>query len=260
MKRNESLSQRLVLKRSLSALNSVSLIMQFLQEIKKEFFSNPRIRCRLAEYSTSKNLLKRYGHSKTIRTKSPISLSGNPLPWYTYPAIEYLDSIDFQQMSAFEFGSGNSTLWWAARVKSLASAESSTKWYQKISSELLHYKNVDYTLNSDLGTYAEDPRALRSDIVVIDGDFRSKCARYLVENSNNCTILIFDNSDWYPDTIQYLSENLLESIRVDFSGFGPINTYSWTTSIFIDKNAPKINFNKNISSRAGIISKSDEDY
>jgi hypothetical protein len=234
--------------------------MRYFEKAKRIFFSSSMVNRRFAEYTTGKNLLTRYGHSKTIRMKSSIGLSDSPVPWYTYPAIEYLESLDLTQMSAFEFGSGNSTLWWAAKVRSLASVESDSKWHQKISSELIHCKNVDYILNSDFGDYSEDARALESDIVIIDGDFRSKCARFLVENPNSCTILIFDNSDWYPSTIEYLSEHLQEYIRVDFSGFGPINSYSWTTSIFISKSAPQLNFNKLIGSRAGIISKSGEDY
>jgi hypothetical protein len=213
-----------------------------------------------ASFLTTINLLNKYPHSKSIRAKSPIDLFGNPLPWYTYPALEYLDSLDFSEFVAFEYGSGNSTLWWASRVKSLGSVESDLTWYQRINFQIRTKQNVDYTLNSNLQTYSSDLRALKSDIVIIDGDRRAECARFLVENKNLNSILIFDNSDWYPETIKYLTDNLSNWTRVDFSGFGPINIYSWTTSMFIRKNSPTLNFRTAIGSRAGIVSRSEEDY
>ena len=48
-------------------------------------------------------------------------------------------------------------------------------------------------------------------------------------------MIIFDNSDWYPNTIDFLRENL-DWIEVDFHGFSPINDYTLTTSIFINRN------------------------
>jgi len=47
-------------------------------------------------------------------------------------------------------------------------------------------------------------------------------------------MVIFDNSDWYPKTIEFL-RNTLDWIEVDFHGFGPINDYTWTTTIFINR-------------------------
>jgi hypothetical protein len=234
--------------------------MQMVSRIKWAAISKLRIGNLYADYSTSKNLLKMYSHSKSIRAKSPLGLTGNPLPWYTYPAMEYLESIDFSKKSAFEYGSGNSTLWWASEVESLVSVESDSKWHQKISSGLLQYQNVNYSLISDSPTYVHSSWALKSDIVIIDGESRSECARFMVENPNLCSFLIFDNSDWYPETIKFLSANLQDSTRVDFSGFGPINTYTWTTSIFISRKIPQIEFKSPIGSRAGITSKSAEDY
>lgn len=37
-----------------------------------------------------------------------------PLPWYTYPAIEFLSARPFRDRSVREFGGGQSTLRWVA--------------------------------------------------------------------------------------------------------------------------------------------------
>lgn len=48
-------------------------------------------------------------------------------------------------------------------------------------------------------------------------------------------IVILDNSDWFRETSKYLREKL-DLIEIDFHGFGPINDYTWTTSVFITRN------------------------
>lgn len=46
-------------------------------------------------------------------------------------------------------------------------------------------------------------------------------------------LMILDNSDWYPNTAAYLRERGL--IQIDMHGFGPVNPYTWTTSLFLDR-------------------------
>ena len=66
-------------------------------------------------------------------------------------------------------------------------------------------------------------------------------------------MLIFDNSDWYPKTISKLDDRLKHWVQVDFSGFGPINGYTWTTSIFINSQADsKLIYKQALKSMAGI--------
>lgn len=47
-----------------------------------------------------------YGQFKTIKNWDCIDREGNPIPWYTYPAIEFLNSLDFSNKSVFEYGGG----------------------------------------------------------------------------------------------------------------------------------------------------------
>src|SRR5688572_10403591 len=49
--------------------------------------------------------------------------SGQPIPWYTYPAIEFIRQLDFSQSTVFEYGSGNSTMFWAASAARVISVE-----------------------------------------------------------------------------------------------------------------------------------------
>ena len=52
-----------------------------------------------------------------------VDKKGDPIPWYTYPAIDFLLLRDYRDKNILEFGSGQSTLWWAARAKFVLSLE-----------------------------------------------------------------------------------------------------------------------------------------
>lgn len=76
-----------------------------------------------------------YGHgqARSIRALRPVDGSGNPLPWYTYPAIEYLTQFDWRSASIFEFGAGYSSFFWAARAARVEAVESDPQWHAELS-------------------------------------------------------------------------------------------------------------------------------
>lgn len=73
-------------------------------------------------------------------------------------------------------------------------------------------------------------------------------------------MLILDNSDWYPSTIKYLQKNL-NWVQIDFHGFGPINSYTWTTSIFVNPDrVSEISYRKSLTSKCGLKQSAEGDY
>src|SRR5262245_56791293 len=62
---------------------------------------------------------KNTGHFLSSLKARAVDKDGNPLPWYTYPAIDFLRRKCFAERTVLEFGSGQSTLWWAARARSV---------------------------------------------------------------------------------------------------------------------------------------------
>jgi hypothetical protein len=75
-------------------------------------------------------LLFSQGHWNSVKSRSAIDAAGKPIPWYTYPAIEYLGNFDFSQCDVFEFGSGNSSLYWSSRARSVMSVEDNYGWFE----------------------------------------------------------------------------------------------------------------------------------
>lgn len=181
------------------------------------------INCRLLGYQ--------YGQVKSIREKKPIDKDGKPIPWYTYPALEYLNQFDFSEKNLFEFGSGNSSLYWASRVNTVVSVESDPQWYSHVKNSLQSNQKLFLRQDEEGHISCLKEQGVKFDIIAIDGNWRRHCGRRAVDYLKSDGIIILDNSDWYPNTAAELRTSGF--FQINFSGFGPINDYTWTTSIFI---------------------------
>ncbi|MGB4400025.1 MAG: class I SAM-dependent methyltransferase [Daejeonella sp.] len=185
--------------------------------------------------STIKNywiLSVEFGQFKTM-SRGCIDKNDEFIPWYTYPAIEYIKQIDFSDKSIFEFGSGNSTIFWAKRCKKAVSIEDNKDWYEKVTPSLP--ANVEYKLVPEKTDYVNSINQFAEgfDIIIIDGNHRYECTVEALKKLNSDGIIILDNSDWHENSAKLLRE--ADLIEVDMSGFGPINGYTWTTSFFLSR-------------------------
>jgi hypothetical protein len=78
--------------------------------------------------------LRRVGWDRSL-TSGPVDAEGKPLAWITYPALEVLKQIVNPSFRVFEFGCGNSSLWWAARAAKVVSVDHNENWIQHISAQ-----------------------------------------------------------------------------------------------------------------------------
>lgn len=76
-----------------------------------------------------------YGHLRSRNLGLPVASNGDQLPWYTYPVIEFLSQLDFSKKLVFEFGSGNSSKYWAKRARSITSVENDVAWHQTLAQD-----------------------------------------------------------------------------------------------------------------------------
>lgn len=197
------------------------------------------------EYRTCKILSRDYGHFLSLREKKCVDKNGDPIPWYTYPAIEYLSNLDFSQKRVLEWGGGMSSIYWSKRCKSLTVIEFSKEWYE-ILLKLREKEGTKFDIYSapDKNDFVSLPQSLNQsfDIIVIDSQEREKCAREACKmlnwDSPDGAMIILDNSDWYPETSKYLREQTRGGglIEIDFHGFASLNAYTHTTSIFVTRN------------------------
>ena len=183
---------------------------------------------------------KDFGIERTIDEKVCLDRDGRPLPWYTYPAIEYLSQFDYSQKRIFEFGCGYSSLFWAERAEKVVSIEDNPQWFEKWQREF-NRPNLDVRQRDDGEEYyravAEDGEVY--DVIVIDGKRRADCARCAIERLNKGGLIILDDSDRVNTSQEY--RNAVAILRgagllqVDFYGFCPMNVYTKTTSLFFSR-------------------------
>ena len=95
-----------------------------------------------------------FGIKRTIDEKVCVDRDNNPIPWYTYPAIEYISQFDYTDKTVFEFGCGYSSMFWAKRAKKVISIINANNlfiippflplwaFYSLIVSYIAHFVNV----------------------------------------------------------------------------------------------------------------------
>jgi hypothetical protein len=164
----------------------------------------------------------------------PQDAIGNPLPWFTYPAIRFLRDRTQRHFRVFEYGAGQSTLWWSSRVAEVVACEHDPDWYRRCSRIApLNVKLIYRELECG-GQYcraAAEEKTLFH-IIVIDGRDRINCAKESLVALSNDGVLIWDNTERekYVPGIKYL-----ESIgfrRLDLWGIGPAGYHEWCTTFF----------------------------
>jgi hypothetical protein len=182
-------------------------------------------------------LWRDYGHVASVRSRLSVDRGGNPLPWYTYPAIEYLRQLDFRARTVFEYGSGMSTLFWASVACRVVSVEDDERWFANIAPRIP--VNATVTLQPDLTEFAGTIYRTQEqfDVIVVDGPARGrtrlKCCREALHSLRSGGLIILDNSDWLPESSRLLRDHGL--LQVDMTGFAPICDHVQTTSLFFDR-------------------------
>ena len=172
---------------------------------------------------------KEYGHSN-FKNNFICDGKDNPLPWITYPCIEFLDRINLSDCDVFEFGAGSSTHYWAKKSKTVTSIEKDKNWYKSLESRVP--KNAQITLSENDRHYVDHIKTSdkQYDVIVVDGAVRYPCAKAAINCISNRGIILLDNTEWYPETAKLLTSEGFT--QIDFCGFPPINAFTSCTSIF----------------------------
>lgn len=131
-------------------------------------------------------------------------------PWLTRGANLALSSLLKPTDLGLEFGSGRSTLWFAARMRHLTSVEHNQNWHSRVTGMLRDrgVRNVTYlsreTLDDeaagDADPYAAVARTFEDrslDFVLVDGAQRGLCALAALPKLRPGGVLVIDNVNWF---------------------------------------------------------------
>lgn len=179
------------------------------------------------------HLIHTNGWFKSFMSRLSEDNQGNPIPWYTYSSVKFIEPRLNKDMDVFEFGSGHSTLWYGKRVNSVVAIEDKLPWLERIKEKktenvrLYHREGLDYP-----SAIKEYFKPCLFDIIVIDGEFRDLCASNCLAALKRDGIVIWDNSG--NNTGQYFINKGFR--RLDFYGLTPVCTYENCTTIFYREN------------------------
>ena len=95
-------------------------------------FSKNLIKKILTAILTPINFSIKTGHFRSSLNKKALTKEGKPLPWYTYPAIDFLVSRNFESSSVLEFGGGQSSAFWSIIAKTVLTFETDKLWIKEI--------------------------------------------------------------------------------------------------------------------------------
>lgn len=150
----------------------------------------------------------RYVYNRTRQLRYERAHPGDP--WLTPAAIGLLGTLLRPADRGAEFGSGRSTLWFAARVAALTSVEHNARWHEAISAKLKDsgLGNVDYILapedqpmeHGGKSAYARTALAFPDaslDFALVDGHYRDYSAKFIMPKLKPGGLLVIDNVNWY---------------------------------------------------------------
>jgi hypothetical protein len=132
------------------------------------------------------NYLSTSGWLNSLFQGKPVNAENKPIPWYTYPAIEFLEDKINPDSIVFEFGGGNSTLWWASKAQQVISIESDQGWYEQIKQQMP--QNVQLNLETDEKKYADFINQYPDqyfDVIIVDGINRNSCLKNSLNKLKN---------------------------------------------------------------------------
>lgn len=165
-----------------------------------------------------------------------VSKDNKPLPWYTYPSIDFLKNRSYENKLVLEFGGGQSTLWWAARARHVVTLEGDQEWYNKIKSSMPDNVDLCYVPMTDRMTNIAEINGAMStrsslpfDVIVIDGLDRAVAIDFAYNHLAERGIIVCDNSDCYNVNACFKGKGF---DRVDFYGNSPGVILPSCTSIY----------------------------
>ncbi len=177
--------------------------------------------------------LRDLGWHESVRRHAPVDAQGRPRPWLTIPANAWLASAVRPSDTVWEFGAGNSTMWFAERVASVVSVESDRGWHDRLRGSVPANVDLRYVPADPADAYAAAIDIEGTfDVVVVDGVARPLCVEHAVDHVADDGFLVLDDAD----RAEYATAHtLLDGAgfgRIDFMGLRLGVGHVSTTSVF----------------------------
>jgi hypothetical protein len=207
-------------------------ILDKIKTILKLLFEQRLLRALL--FSRHNGYLVDTGWIKSFLHREPLDKDGKPIPWLVYPAITFLGERLSGNMLLFEYGCGNSTVYFSQKVKKVMAVEHNKEWLKKAETRVYNNTEIIFSELDKNGKYCRTilNTGMKYNIIIIDGEDRVNCIVNCLENLTEDGIIILDDSEReeYDSGIKFLLEKGFK--RLDFWGISAGVLYHKATTIF----------------------------
>lgn len=203
--------------------------------------NSQRVMKLLGNLSTRPGDIPRYVRNLPFWGHKPIDVN---LPWWSFAAIDFMDSYCSGKESVFEYGTGGSTVFFAQRCKDVTSVEDDASWYSVVDSVIASRAlgNVELLMRPfdfhkpvgfEQSEYVTSLGGKNFDIIVIDGQDwkateRPVCFKRAEQHVKPGGIIVVDDSWRYP---QLRTSSSAKSVRT-FESVGPCRVGVTSTDVY----------------------------
>jgi len=141
-------------------------------------------------------------------------------------------------MLLFEYGSGNSTIYYSQRVKKVIAVEHNKAWFDKVNNRLNKNAEIIFKEINEDGDYCRTIKSTNEKyhVIIIDAEDRVNCIKNCHDNLTGDGVIILDDSnrEEYSAGIKYLFENGF--LQITFWGIAPGSFHNKSTTVFYRSN------------------------
>lgn len=183
---------------------------------------------------SSRSMLRNLGYVESVKTKRPCRRDGSPLPWMNYHIIRFLEDRLTSDLSMFEYGSGNSTCFYASLVKHVTSLEMDGDWYAYVKEMMPQNVNLVLFNEDEHGIYRDVAahQDQKFDVIVVDAAERVACIKHAPPALTDRGVIILDDSMYPPHAAgtDFLLDHGFR--KLDFEGLKPNSIRAYRSTIF----------------------------
>jgi hypothetical protein len=188
----------------------------------------------LALVYSSRSMLRKLGYIESVKSKKPCRKDGSPIPWMNYHVIQFLEERLTKDLSLFEYGSGNSTFFYASLVRNVTSIELDEQWYAYVQQKApSNVRLILFEIDSQ-ESYCEIARQQdqKFDVIVVDAAERVDCLKQAPAALTDTGVIILDDTgdSNHAEGIDFLIGHGFR--KLDFEGLKANSIRAYRTSVF----------------------------
>lgn len=177
--------------------------------------------------------LVRTGWVNSVLSGKIVGQDGEPLPWMTYPFIDFIGPRLNPRVQLFEYGAGASTLFFSRRVGQVLSVEHDRAFAADLTPRLpANARLLVRPADEDGYVRAVDEWAIRPQVVIVDGLRRIECAAFSRSRLAADGVLVLDDAQLPEYEPVHADMRAAGFRRLDFWGLAPGRVEHRCTTVF----------------------------